>query len=174
MAAPDGPVAISQRGLYFSTDADIIAAVKAEIAKDAPAFASLVGSDATDLVKPGTLVGKVVEGPTGLGSDISTTDIPVLGQEEADQFTNQPTRQQVSFGTQAIHTNETYIALRDLPLNTECAIAYSERESDTKWIVAVFIAKFAGGTYDGSVGTIYARQTFNFARQGSLKFVPQA
>lgn len=176
MADINGPARINQRALYFSETEAVVTAIKAEVAKEqgSQTWASIVGSEASDLVQASNLVGKVVEGPTGLGTSVSTTPEPVLGQTEADSFPDQPTRLDLTFGVQARHSNALFKSLRDKVLNSEAVIAYSERESDTAWTVAIMVVNSIGSEYVGDVGTIASRMRFTFSRSTEIRYVGQA
>ena len=172
MAGVGRSVGINQRDLYFSTDATIIAAVAAEVAAAADNFDAVVGTGM--LVDAANLVAKVVEGPTGVSStSVSPEDVPVLGQESADQFSSLPSREQVVFAVQGIHTDANVVAFRSMASNTACAVAYSEQVSATEWTVNVFTGSFAGRTYDGSVGVTYTRMTLTFNRSSEDKWIDQ-
>lgn len=173
MAHVDGPALIAQRGLYFNSTAAIITEIEAEIAKSTPVWGNIVGTG--KLVDAANVIGKVVEGPTGIaGASATPEDEPVLGQQEADRFFGQATREDIVFSTQARHANSVYAALRDLMLTTRAALAYTEKESDTKWTVYACIVQAGGSTYNGDVGTTAARHQFTFSRASNGIWVPQA
>ena len=175
MAGVTGPVEIGQRSLHFSSTvavADLVASPPT-----APAWADVVGSGKI-IVSSSSFpfeVGKVVEGPTGLGNTSSPTDVPVLGQSEADQFFPQATKSPFGFTVQARHTNDIFVAWRASSLpGAQGVFVYSERESDTAWTIATFLGRLTSFDYQGAVSNIHSQAALTVARVGQIYWIDQA
>lgn len=162
MAEFAGPALISQRGFYLQ-------------AGEANFKEKATWADFIKVAVSGDLVGKIVEGPTGLGTSVSSEDVPVLGQDEADTFSNLPTKEQLTVTVQARHGNEKFKAVRDAAIGTVYTAAYAEHAADLaatgSFTGALFRAKLAGFSYDGSVGNTYARATITMDRQDKIQWL---